>query len=174
MKSATLFCLLAASGCGVNTDVSATATTQDATATFTGALLHVNPGGAWGSAGKQFTFNFATAKVDFQPTDGSTFDSFAVDFSTQGAVQAKTYDSTGSDGCFSIVYHYNVSAGVGTDFSTDTAASSMCAGSGDGTWSVQITDASAPHGTITATMIDTSMDPRDSLKGTTGNVTVTF
>ncbi|MHB8420544.1 MAG: hypothetical protein ACYDCL_20920 [Myxococcales bacterium] len=174
MKSMHCF-LVAASGCGlVNGDVSATVTTSDATAKFSGALLHVNPGGPWGSAGKQFTFNFAAAQVDFQPSDGSTFNSFSVEFDTQGAVQAKTYDATGSDSCFNIVYHYNVSADVGTDFYTDAAANSICTGSGDGSWSVEITDASAPHGTITATMVDVNKDDRDPLRGSTGNVTITF
>ncbi len=168
-------CALAVCGCGVNSDVSASATTMDATLKITGALLHVNPGGVDGSAGKQFTFNFAVAKTDFTPTDGATFQSFAADFSVIGDIQAKTYQSSGSDGCLGIVYHYRIAPQVGTDFSSQGSGNSTCApGDAQGSWSVKITDAKAPHGTVTATIVDVSTDDMDTLKGTTGMVTIDF
>jgi len=166
---------VAVSGCGVNSDVSADATTMDATLKITGALLHVNPGGIDGSAGKQLTFNFALAKTTFTPTDGSTFLSFAVDFSVVGDLQAKTYDSSGSDSCLGVVYHYKLPNGVGTAFFAQGGGNPMCApNDAQGNWSVKFTDAKAPHGTITATIVDTSSDDMDTVKGTTGTVTVDF
>ncbi|MHB8420541.1 MAG: hypothetical protein ACYDCL_20905 [Myxococcales bacterium] len=80
-----------------------------------------------------------------------------------------------SDSCFDIVYHYQLSADSATTFETNAAANSICVGHGTGSWSVEITDASAPHGTITATMVDDSPpQEHDPLTGSTGSVTVTF
>jgi hypothetical protein len=166
---------IALCACGVNSDVSATATTNDATLKLTGALLHVNPGGVDGSAGKQFTFNFALAKSSFVPTDSSTYLNFSADFSVVGDVQAKTYDSTGTDGCLGIVYHYKLANGTGTDFLSQGSANTMCdPGDAQGSWSAKVTDAKAPHGTITATLAEVSTDDMDTQKGTSGMVTIDF
>ena len=136
-----------------------TGTTGVATDTVTGGGVNVDKdSGVWSSSGGYQLWWSANANQDDVLTNspGVTDANMNVQISFSGALQAQTYQSTSSTGvCTSVIFQYQYD-GTGYQFVNSGGADAECSSppnSDTGTWSLDITDASAPHGSLTGVVV---------------------
>ena len=134
---------------------------------FTGTLtclgMSLHPDSATFPNGYQMLF---TTGVDTGTDDaGTKVVTTAIQFNFAAALAVRTYSNTDSDFCGSLTVQFKGSS----EFSSYGGAAAACSSGATGTITLDVTDATAPHGTLTSTLTD-----NDHPKTVSGMLQVTF